>query len=381
MNRGNVAETLKNPPVFFTLDSSRNGGTLELLGNWTLANVAALREAVETSGVSALAKLTIEGKDLDAIDTAGSLYLLKLLEKMKVSEPNIQGFSEDELSVIRLVKERLGTLHKLKNPYSGILARIGRSAVDVASTFVELLRFIGHSASEFVASLFNPRTIRMRELFVQIEQCCVNAIPIVSLVMLLIGIVIAYLFADQLKRYGGNIFIVEGVTIAIARELSPVIVAILIAGRSGSAFTAQLGAMKLNEEVEALVTLGLEPMRVLVLPRVLALVLAMPILVFVGDVVGIAGSMLIADLNLDVTGPTFLDRLRSMVSVRHFVLGFIKAPVFAVFIAVIGCRMGLNVENNARSIGLSTTATVVQSIVSVILLNAAFAVIFQQLGY
>ena len=156
--------------------------------------------------------------------------------------------------------------------------------------------------------------------------------------------------------------------------------AIIVAGRSGSAYTAQIGAMKLNEEVEALVTLGLQPMHVLVLPRIAALIVALPILVFVGDFVGIAGGMFIAEHKLGVTNATFLDRLQVAVPVRHFILGAIKAPVFAIFIAIIGCQMGLRAENNARSIGLATTSTVVQSIVSVILLDAAFAILFVELG-
>ena len=156
--------------------------------------------------------------------------------------------------------------------------------------------------------------------------------------------------------------------------------AIIVAGRSGSAFTAHIGTMKLNEEIDAMQTIGLSPIRVLVLPRILALMVAMPLLTFIGDVVGIFGGMLISDLRLGISMTTFLNRLQVVVPVRSFMVGLIKAPVFAIFIAVIGCRLGLTVENNARSVGLSTTATVVRSIVAVILLNAAFAVLFVELG-
>jgi phospholipid/cholesterol/gamma-HCH transport system permease protein len=162
--------------------------------------------------------------------------------------------------------------------------------------------------------------------------------------------------------------------------LSPIIVAIIVAGRSGSAFTAQIGAMRINEEIDALRTLGLSAMQVLIMPRFLALVIAMPLLVFIGDVVGIAGALIVADVKLGITPVTFIERLNVVLTIKSFFVGLVKAPVFAAFIAVIGCRMGMSVEMNARSLGLSTTSTVVQSIVSVILLNAAFAVIFVELG-
>ena len=202
-----------------------------------------------------------------------------------------------------------------------------------------------------------------------------------ALVTFLIGVVIAYLVADQIQKYGGNIFIVDGIALAIGRELSPLIVATVVAGRSGSAFTAQIGSMKLTQEIDAIEVMGLRIFDVVVLPRVIALVLAMPLLVLIGDIVGLFGGMLIADGLLDITPATFLERLHSSVKLKHFISGIIKAPVFALFIALIGCRMGLAAQGNARSVGLSTTSTVVQSIVAVILLDAFFAVIYMELGY
>jgi phospholipid/cholesterol/gamma-HCH transport system permease protein len=202
----------------------------------------------------------------------------------------------------------------------------------------------------------------------------------VALVTFLIGVVVAYLSAMQLQKYGANIFIVDGIGLTMARELSPVLVAIIVAGRSGSAFTAQIGAMKINEEIDALQALGLSPIHVLVLPRLIALILAMPLLTFVGDVIGIAGGALIANEMLGITPITFYERLQTVLPLKAYLVGLGKAPVFAAVIALIGCRMGFRVENTATSVGINTTSTVVQSIVSVILLDAAFAVIFQKLG-
>ncbi len=230
-----------------------------------------------------------------------------------------------------------------------------------------------------VRSLVAPATIRVRELTAQFEQVCLNAIPVVALVTLLIGVVVAYLLGLQAEKYGANIFVVDGVGIGATREFAPIIVAVIVAGRSGAAFTAQLGSMRLNEEIDAIRTLGLSPMDVLVLPRVLALMVAMPLLVFVGDVMSLAGAMLIADPMLDITPTTFLARLQESLAIKHVYVGLAKAPVFALFIAVIGCRMGMTVRRDTRALGIATTSTVVQSIVAVILLDAGFAVLFQEL--
>jgi phospholipid/cholesterol/gamma-HCH transport system permease protein len=208
----------------------------------------------------------------------------------------------------------------------------------------------------------------------------VNAVPVVTLVTFLIGVVMAYMLGIQAEKYGANIFVVDGVALGMTREFSPLIVATIMAGRSGAAFTAQLGTMKLTEETDAIRTLGLDPMQVLVLPRVLALTITLPLLVFVGNVAGIVGAMGMSGVTLDITPQTFIERLHIALAPRHYLIGLAKAPVFALFIAVIGCRMGMSVSRDTRSIGINTTSTVVQGIVAVILLDAIFAVIFQELG-
>ncbi|MCB0339933.1 MAG: ABC transporter permease, partial [Bdellovibrionales bacterium] len=262
-----------------------------------------------------------------------------------------------------------------------IVATIGKAAFEVLSDVKATITFLGEVVVRIVLALLSPATFRFRELFVQLQIAFVGALPVICLVTLLIGFVIAYLFAVQIEKYGGSIFIVDGVALAMGRELSPLIVATVVAGRSGSSFTAQIGSMKLNEELDAIKILGLSVKEVLVLPRVIALMIAMPFLVFVGDVVGIAGGMLISNFQLDIRPVTFYERLRYAIPLHHFYSGLIKAPFFALFIGIIGSRLGLNVERNARSVGLSTTATVVQSIVAVILLDAVFAIIYMELEY
>jgi phospholipid/cholesterol/gamma-HCH transport system permease protein len=202
----------------------------------------------------------------------------------------------------------------------------------------------------------------------------------VILVTFLIGLVFAYLLGLQAEQFGANIFVVDGVALGMTRELSPLLVATIVAGRSGAAFTAQLGTMRLTEETDAIRTLGLSPEQVLVVPRVMALVLVLPLLVFVGNVASLSGAMLMAATTLDITPTTFIDRLHDALAPRHYLIGLAKAPVFAFFIAVIGCRMGFSVERDTRSVGINTTSTVVQCIVAVILLDAFFAVFFQEIG-
>ena len=206
------------------------------------------------------------------------------------------------------------------------------------------------------------------------------ASAIVALVTFLIGVVFAYLLGLQAQRYGANIFVVDGVGLAISRELSPLLVAVIVAGRSGAAFTAQIGTMKVQEEIDAIATLGLSPVQVLVLPRLIAIVIALPLLVFVGDLLGIAGGMLVGAWQLDIHASGFLERLHSVLPMSAPVVGLAKAPVFAAFIALIACRMGMLVARDARSVGVNTTSTVVQSIVWVIVLDAIFAVVLQSLG-
>jgi phospholipid/cholesterol/gamma-HCH transport system permease protein len=196
----------------------------------------------------------------------------------------------------------------------------------------------------------------------------------------LVGVVFAYLLGAQARRYGATIFVVDGVGLAICRELGPLLVAVIVAGRSGAAFTAQIGSMKVQEETDAIRTLGLSPVQVLVIPRLVAIVIGLPLLVFLGDIAGITGGMLIGAWQFDISPAAFAHRLHAVLPLSALAIGLAKAPVFAAFIALIACRMGLTVTPDSRSVGEHTTSTVVQAIVWVITLDAAFAVTLQYMG-
>lgn len=353
---------------------------LHLGGAWRLAGLRALSQQLE--GLLQSAPVAVDGHALQHIDTAGALLLCDALAAAAADPARLplRGFVPAHERVLEVVRGRFSDTAASARPAALALpARIGKNLADGGAFLLGHVEFLGRTLAAFAQVLRRPRSLRVHELFAQLSQVGVHAIPVVALVTSLIGVVMAYMLGLQAEKFGASIFVVDGVALGITREFSPLIVATIMAGRSGAAFTAQLGTMKLTEEIDAIRTLGLDPAQVLVLPRVLALVLTLPLLVFVGNVAGLGGAMLMASATLDLSPQTFIDRLLVSLSPRHYVIGLAKAPVFALFIAVIGCRMGLSVSRDTRSIGIHTTSTVVQGIVAVILLDAIFAVVLQKL--
>lgn len=367
-------------PPAARIDRDATGPVLRLSGAWRLAHLPLIEE--QLAALSLPAQLSIDGAALADIDTASALALLHHLKTqgLATSQLPLAGFTASDARIVEQVRKRLDEVTApMPHRRERLLAHLGRETLAVVDLLTGHLNFLGAVLVQLARGLLVPTSIRLRELTAQFEQVCLNAIPVVALVTLLIGIVVAYLLGLQAEKYGANIFVVDGVGIGATREFAPIIVAVIVAGRSGAAFTAQLGSMRLNEETDAIRTLGLSPLDVLVLPRVIALMVAMPLLVFVGDVMSLAGAMIISDPMLDITPTTFLARLQDNLAIKHVYVGLLKAPVFALCIAVIGCRMGMTVRRDTRALGIATTSTVVQSIVAVILLDAAFAVLFQEL--
>jgi phospholipid/cholesterol/gamma-HCH transport system permease protein len=363
------------------LEGEGDQATLFLAGAWHLSRIAEIDAALAGAAVPA-SPIALDGAALTRLDTAAALALLRRLVQAGASVARLVHFSAGHTRVVEAVRGRLGdTVAEAPPRRYGALAVIGLHVVDFRGLMHGHLDFFGRSAAALGDIALRPRALRLKELAAQFHHVCVQAIPVVVLVTFLIGIVLTYLLGLQAEKYGANIFVVDGVAIGMSRELSPIIVAVIVAGRSGAAFTAQLGTMRLTEEIDAIRTLGLSPMQVLVVPRLLALLIALPLLVFVGDVSGMAGAMTVANPLLDITPTTFLDRVQSGLRLDHVIVGLVKAGVFAVVIAIIGCRMGMTVSRDSRSIGTSTTSTVVQCIVAVILLDAFFAIVFQELGY
>jgi conserved hypothetical integral membrane protein len=229
-------------------------------------------------------------------------------------------------------------------------------------------------------SLAHPFSIRFDAIAKNIEDAGVRALPIITLTSFLIGVVIAYQGAVQLQKFGANVFIVDMIGISVTRELAPLITAIVVAGRTGSSYTAQLGVMKITEEIDAMRVMGFEPQRFLVLPRIIALMIALPLMIFFADIIGIFGGMVVANLHLNLSWSEFVHRLQNVVEVKHFWIGIVKGPFFAWLIAVVGCFRGLQVSRDTESIGYYTTISVVNAIFLVIACDALFSVVFTELG-
>jgi phospholipid/cholesterol/gamma-HCH transport system permease protein len=360
-----------------------DAAVLCLVGAWRLRSVPTILGALRALSVPDVAHFVLDGSSLESIDTAGGFVLLMHLAARGYSPTEVteRHFDPKYARLLALVRQRMGTpratFPRLRR---GLLQRIGVATIELGEVLRKEVGFVGAMVLELLQLARRPALFRPRETVSQFEAVCVDAIPIVVLINFLIGVVVAYVLGIEARRYGADLFVADGVVLAMCRELSPILGSVLVAGRSGAAFTAHIGTMKVEEEVDAIATLGLSPAQVLVIPRLLALIVAMPLLVLVGDIAGILGGMMVCSLLLHIVPEVFIDRVHAVLEVRHLFVGLGKAPVFAVFIGLIACRMGLDVKLDARSVGENTTSTVVQCIVWVIVLDAAFAVVFQRLG-
>ena len=264
-------------------------------------------------------------------------------------------------------------------PEKGLLEATGQHAVDVMQQSLALLAFVGEVALCFARSVAQPARIRWRPILFNIRSAGFDALPIVAVLSFLLGVVVAYQAADQLRRFGANLFVADLVGLSMLREFAPLMTAIIIAGRSGSAYAAQIGTMAVTEEIDAMRTIGIVPLELLVLPKVLALMVALPLLTVFADVLGVFGGMVMAAAQLGVGFDDFLDRLSKAVSVTTLLVGIGKAPVFAAIIAMVGCFQGLRTHGGADSVGRQTTRSVVQGIFLVIVADALFSVAFSLL--
>lgn len=366
------------------LASDGEGPVLHLSGRWLLEGLGALDDGLRSAlGTGAApAGLRLDGSELVALDTAAALLLWRRLGLGQGGEPPAcRGFDPRFERILMVVAERVAEVEKPHSTGSpSMLALLGAGASGMGAMLASHVGYLGLTVTAIAGNLLHPGRMRWREFSAQLSQTGVTAIPVIILVTFLIGLIMAYLLGQQATQFGANIFVVDGVALGMVREFSPLIVAVIVAGRSGAAFTAQLGTMKLTEEIDAIRTLGLSAEQVLIVPRVLGLMVVLPLLVFVGDVASMVGAMFVADLMLDITPSTFIDRLREALALKHVVIGLAKAPLFALVIGVIGCAMGMSVSRDTRSIGINTTSTVVQSIVAVILLDAVIAVLLQEIG-
>ena len=367
------------------LNSSHDKLSLDFSGELTLYNITKLQTIFDKANFKNISSIVINLQDVSFIDTAAGIFLVKLEEESSAKNirTSIVCSNDIILSTLELVKmQRISATidEKIEKKKSFSLEKSFEKINDSLSGFYSFMKFFGHLFMTKMYYLKSFKNIRFKEIAFEINESALKALGIVALTSFLIGLVVAYQSAYQLKIYGANIFIVDMLGISILRELAPLITAIVIAGRSGSAFTAQIGAMKITQELDAMKTMGFDPYIFLVLPRIIALMIALPILIFVADIMGIFGGMIVSYVDLGITTELFMDRFREVVAVKHFFIGIIKGPFFAFLIASIGIYRGLVVKDDTQSIGFNTTKSVVESIFAVIVCDALFSIALTNLG-
>lgn len=357
-------------------------------GDWTLANYAQISTCVSIARENPLPITQWDLSALGNLDTAGASLLVELLgaDMTRAIDDQKTNLSAERLALLERVSLSMAhesTIAKPTEPNiaAQLLGRIGAATERFYKNGVALIGFIGLILETLVRNLAHPLRWRLTSMVAQIEETGLNAVPIVALLTFMVGAVIAFLGATILSDFGASIYTVNLVAFSFLREFAVLLTAILMAGRTASAFTAQIGSMKANEEIDALRALGLSPVELLVIPRVLALLVSLPLLTFVGMIAGMTGGALVCALTLDISPTLFISMVQQNIGVSHFFLGMAKAPIFAFLIAAIGCNEGFQVSGSAQSVGEHTTSSVVQSIFVVILLDALAALFYMEMGW
>ncbi|HET8700298.1 MAG TPA: ABC transporter permease [Nitrococcus sp.] len=350
-------------------------------GDWTVERLTAVERHIRRKVPVVSGEWRINLAKLSRLDTAGAVLMQRLCCRLRAGGASVQieGASAEQQALLRLAASEMEAISRPSR--SNPLEQLGRSVADEGRGIVEYLAFVGELALDSLPRVLRPHSLRWHEIAVELERAGVTAIPITGLLAFLIGIVMAYQSGDTLQRYGASIFLVDLLGIIILREMGPLMTSVIVAGRTGAAYTAQIGTMRLTEEIDALRTMGITPFEILVLPKFLALVLALPLLTVWADAMGLLGGMLIAKLLYGVSFEAFLHRLPNVVPANMFWVGVAKTPVFAALIASIGCYQGFRVRHSADEVGRYTTISVVQGIFWVIVADAIFSIaLFSWLG-
>jgi phospholipid/cholesterol/gamma-HCH transport system permease protein len=357
--------------------------TVHCTGSWSLANIPDLERQIAELQWPENAQQIWEMSGLSAMDSAGAWLLQRTRSDLRTRGRRtvLRGLRPEFEELIRWVSQNgAGAAPPLERAALPVLDKFGRSVWEAWIQALGFLSFVGESILVFIGLGGGLHRVRWQSLFYNLKTGGLEAVPIVGLLSFLMGIVIAYQAAVQLRPFGADVFIVEFVGISMLREIAPVITAIIVAGRSGSAYAAQIGTMKVTEEVDALRTIGIGPVDLLVAPKVLALVVALPLLTAFADITGVFGGMVVAATQLNVGFEVFLNRFKSVISPTNYLIGIGKAPVFAAIIAMVGCYQGFRVSGSAESVGRHTTISVVQSIFLVIVFDAFFSVLLSWMG-
>lgn len=365
------------------IEHAGSAPSLRASGSWTVAHIDELEALVEAAAPSLRGKPIAElnMKDVDALDTYGSLLLVRLIrnEQAGGAPPRAVALRQNLKPLFDEVFQTSTSApppRRRRDPVSNYLDSIGRGAIKIWDDLIALAAMFGAICTALFYALLNPRSFRLTSAVHQLDRVAWQAVPIILLITFLIGGIIAQQGFFHFRKFGADAYVVDMVGILVLREIGVLIVAIMVAGRSGSSYTAELGSMKMREEIDALQTMGLDPIEVLVLPRIIALVIALPILTFLGSMSALYGGQLVAWFYGGMSPEIFLTRLREAISLTHFEVGMIKAPFMALVIGVVACAQGMQVKGSAESLGLQTTASVVKAIFLVIVLDGFFAIFF-----
>jgi phospholipid/cholesterol/gamma-HCH transport system permease protein len=359
---------------------------VKIHGRWTVAEAASAR--ADGAGIpSGRRDCVFDAAGIEALDLSGAWQLWRLEEACREGGAKVS-WTPGRPELLEFIDRRTAEEDPPANAPSrtagepdatGALQDVGRAAVQAKERALDVLGFVGVVTTGFGRIAGSLKRLRLPSVVRHVYETGLTAVPIVSLIAFLIAVIVAYIGAQQLRKFGGEVFVVDLVTVSVLRELGVLLTAIIVAGRSGSAFAAEIGAMKLNDEVDALRAMGMDPIEVLVLPRILGLVIALPILTIVADAMGLAGGAILSWYLVDIPFGQYVDRVQGSISEFTFWVGIIKAPVFAALIAIVGTLRGMQVRTSSRELGRLTTVAVVQSIFLVILADAVFAVIFMEL--
>lgn len=381
---------MSTAPFITPLESSRTDAPsgVRIGGDWTLAHYASLEVQVLQLRGTLPSSARVDLQSLAALDTAGAALLVELLGSQRLAQlaQDAPGLPSERRALLQTVGTAIaeaGDAQPSKHPpaWREFFGQIGQAVDELWQQGIALLGFIGMTLAAMFAIILRPGRWRITSLVAHLQQSGLNAVPIVALLTFLVGAVVAFLGATVLADFGASIYTVDLVAFSFLREFGVLLTAILIAGRTASAFTAQIGSMKANEEIDAIRTLGLSPLELLVLPRVFALLIALPILTFIAMLSGILGGAVVCALSLDISPAMYLAMLQENIALKHFLVGMAKAPLFAFLIAVIGCLEGFKVTGSAQSVGERTTSAVVQSIFVVIVLDALAALFLMEMGW
>lgn len=375
-----IEQTIQ-PPAEIVAVSGDAMPELRCMGAWNVRGIAYVEQQLEAFPWPEGKEVVIDGSAISFLDTAGAWLLLRTIRDLEQQGRRVhpKGLRPEFEALMKLLADHSGKFEPVVPAKAGLLAGIGRWVWNGMRGLFDMLAFIGESALALLHALAQPSRIRWRPIMRNVQLAGFEALPIAGLLSFLMGVVIAYQGADQLQQFGASIFIADLVGLAMIRELAPLLTAIIVAGRSGSAYAAQIGTMKVNEEIDALRTIGVGTQDLLVLPKMLALMIALPLLTVYCDVTGVFGGMLMASYQLDISFDVFIDRLGEAIALSSFLTGLFKAPIFAAIIVLVGCFQGLQVSGSADSVGRQTTVSVVQSIFLVIVADALFSVVFNWL--